>query len=153
MKLSNLFKLFNKDLTKEQKAFLDVVCGGGKWELNSKGEVDVFDGVDMSNMGLPEIPVKFGVVGNSFNCSFNNLTTLKNHPEKIGWFFNIQGNNLSDYFKSINEEDFKYWGIINQGRTLREYPFLINIIKKHTHRVKLEEFLDRIPQTKLYYRD
>jgi hypothetical protein len=145
-------------LTKEQKAFLNKVCFsrriGVKWKLNSNGEVDVVEGkVDMSGMGLTEIPVKFGRVDVNFICSENQLTTLKNCPTSIGGNLLFGKNNLTDYFKSIKEEDFPHWDKLVWGMVLLEYPFLVNIGKKYFDRSNLEFVLDCIPQTKLYYKD
>jgi len=155
MKLSNTFKTFDEILTKEQIEFLDKVCRGRKyWKLNSNGEVDVDGSVNMIEMQLTEIPVKFGRVGNTFDCSHNNLTTLKNYPTEIGWIFSVHGNNLKDYFKSIKEEDFPHWYELNWFMCLSEYPFLINTLKNFFGGGDvLENFLNRVPQTKLYYKD
>jgi hypothetical protein len=141
------------ELTKEQIKFLNFHCTG-KWTLNENGEVDVEGSVWIKNTTLTEIPVKFGGVNKYFSCDNNNLTTLKNLPYYVGdWiFFNIQGNNLTEYFKSIKEEDFPHWGKLLWFPVLKEYPFLVNIGKKYIINA-LKFHLDEIPQTKLYYRD
>jgi hypothetical protein len=168
-------------LTKEQRDFLDAVCGGKyNWELTYEGKVNVKGAVLMSSsgfismgsLGLTEIPVKFGMVYGNFNCSYNKLTTLKNCPDWVdGDFtfsynnistledfpnyirFNVymQKNNLTEYFKNIREEDFKFWGKIRYwGEILKEYPFLINIAKNYMESITLRLYLNEIPQTKLY---
>jgi len=136
-------------LTKEQIEFLDDVCTG-KWILNEDGEVDVDSSVNMIEMQLTEIPVKFGRVEGHFDCSHNNLTTLKNCPDFVGGCFYFYDNNLTDYFKSIKEEDFPHWDKLS-GVILSEYPFLINIGKKYM--IDLKYILNIAPQTKLYYKD
>jgi hypothetical protein len=164
------------ELTEEQIEFLDEVCEGRKyWKLNSKGEVDVDGNVDMTNKNLTEIPVKFGRVEGRFDCSNNNLTTLKNCPTYInggfssfdcggnkltsleycpdsigGSYFRFDINPLTDYFKSIKEEDFLHWDKLLWWEILKEYPYLINIGKKYFNRDELRHHLDNIPQTKLY---
>ena len=75
-------------LTKEQIEFLNKVCDGS-WKLNSNGEVDVYGNVNMRNMNLIEIPVKFGSVWGNFDCyyNYNNLTSLKNAPKSVGGIY------------------------------------------------------------------
>ena len=135
------------ELTKEQIEFLDNVCVGS-WKLNSVGEVDVNGNVYMSSLNLTEIPVKFGSVADSFYCSKNHLTTLKNAPKSIGWHFWCYSNNLTNYFKNIKEEDFLLWDDLYWDDVIREYPFLINICRKY--RKKFKVYLDIYPQTKIY---
>jgi hypothetical protein len=144
-------------LTKEQIEFLDKVCmNKGEWKLNADGEVDVVGGVEVSNMNLTEIPVKFGKVTGFFDCSNNKLTTLKNCPDFVEGSFWCEKNKLTDYFKNIKEEDFKYWGSVQWSTLLKEYPFLINTMKPlfgDNNVDGLRHFLDTFPQTKLYYKD
>jgi hypothetical protein len=166
------------ELTEEQIEFLDKVCFGREkfqsegevwafetgsvknpvkfgrecWELNSNGEVDVDGDVDMSNMNLTEIPVKFGRVEWDFSCANNRLTSLKNCPEFVGGIFNCHSNNLTDYFKSIKEEDFtlSVWLSLYCFDILGEYPFLINIGKKYWKRDELVFYILNNPQIKFY---
>jgi hypothetical protein len=121
-------------LTEEQIKFLDMVCCSREnWTLNKNGEVDVPGGtVNMTNMNLTEIPVKFGV---------------------IGGLLRISGNKLTDYFKSIKEEDFSHWENLDWFAILDEYPFLINTLKNYLDGDGLKDILDFHPLTKIYYRD
>jgi hypothetical protein len=145
-------------LTKEQIDFLDEVCytqgvpiPSRIWILNENGEVDVYGNVSIPNRFIrDEIPVKFGRVTGWFDCTHNNLTTLKNIPNFIGGSFYCLFNNLTDYFKNIKEEDFLYWGKLSWEDALNEYPFLINISKKYVNRYSLEYYLKEFPQTKIY---
>ncbi len=177
------------ELTIEQIEFLNrVVVGFGddgwrngrrlfrsSWKLNNYGRVDTHKSVDMSNMKLTEIPVKFGRVEGYFNCSDNQLTTLKNCPTYVGSDFVCNDNDLTslktpylkfgysfskfyfngnprlnDYFKSIKRKDFKYWGRIEWVYVLKEYPFLINIGKRYLNERNLKYLLERYPHLKLY---
>ena len=159
------------ELTEEQIEFLDNVCdemtltkylGNDKfyevrckshWGLNSDGEVDVFGLVVLKKIKKSEIPVKFGKVDGNFYCSYSNLTTLKNFPKiitPVEQLFDIRGNNLTDYFRNIKDENFPHWDKLVWGMVLLEYPFLVNIGKKYFDRSNLEFVLDCIPQTKLY---
>ncbi len=142
------------ELTKEQIEFLDKFCKD-KWALNSDGKVDVTKSIFINRMEhLTEIPVKFGRVSGYFNCASNNLTTLKNCPDVIdikGVTFNFYNNNLTNYFKSIKEDDFPHWDKLHYDSVIREYPFLINILKKYFNSKNyLEHYITQYPLTKLY---
>ena len=143
------------ELTKEQINFLDYVCDG-TWELNSDGEVDVDGWVDINDTSLTKIPVKFGSVYGTFDCSNNELTTLENCPNYTLNTFSCEGNNLTNYFKNIKEEDFPLWNKLHWGNKwwnggiLKEYPFLINIAKKYLKKTELKWILRNYPQTKIY---
>jgi len=160
------------ELTQEQIEFLDKVSYGD-WTLNSKGEVDVNGSVDIRNMKLTEIPVKFGSVIGYFLCYDNQITTLKNCPNWVGQFsfhsnnitsldyfpdyindfkFYCSNNPLKDYFKNIKEEDFKHWKKMVWKDILKEYPFLINICRKYVNKRKFISLIKEFPKTKLYLR-
>lgn len=174
------------ELTKEQVEFLNKVCScvkgfvGRGWSLNRYDKVDVNGNVDMRDMNLTEIPIKFGKVDYNFDCSENNLTTLKNLPNYIGgvlncsfnnltnldtyhlrfghggyWIppggvFQCYGNPLTEYFKNIKSKDFKHWDKLDWGSIIEEYPFLIKRAKKYSSKNTLKRYLDEFPQTKLY---
>jgi len=169
------------NLTEEQIKFLREVChnhsGNCYWNLNRYGNVDVYGSVDMEGINLTEIPVKFGRVEGGFNCSKNQLTSLKNIPNYISTSFDcshnqltslktpylrfgstfsnitdfrFEGNPLTDYFKITKRRDFKYWNRLDWNSVLSEYPFLINIGKKYFGRNYLKKIVDSHPQTKLY---
>jgi len=144
------------EITNKQIDFLDKVCDVNSWFLNRDGTVNVDVSVNMSNMNLNEIPVKFGRVYGHFNCSNNNLTTLKNIPNYLGYSLKFSGNNLTDYFKNIKEEDFTLWENLNWEEVLQEYPFLINITKNYKTSETLPSIrylISRYSQTKLYLKD
>jgi len=140
------------ELTEDQKVFLDRVCYDRKnWKLNSDGKVDVDGNVNMTEMGLTEIPVKFGKVNGSFYCENNKLTNLKNCPDYIsGVNFYCSLNQLIDYFKNIKEGDFKFWDKLDWYWILNEYPFLINIGLKYMAKVNRYYILRQFPHLKLY---
>ncbi|CAK1332162.1 E3 ubiquitin-protein ligase sspH2 [Burkholderia pseudomallei] len=56
--------------------------------------VDVNTSVSIKGFGLAEIPIKFGRVFGSFDCSENGLKSLKNCPEKIDGAFDCSNNQL-----------------------------------------------------------
>lgn len=150
-------------LTSEQIDFLNEVCKTlykitqfndvySEWTY-SNGKVDVDGNVNMSGFGLTEIPIKFGTVSGCFDCSDNNLTTLKNCPDYIKGDFNIEGNNLTDYFKNLKKEDFPHCeNVKHLSSLLQEYPFLVNVWVKHFRGFNIEYVLSNYPLTKIYYR-
>jgi hypothetical protein len=151
------------ELTEEQIKFLDVGCTNlyklhsmneeilSTWKVdNFKDEVDVNGSVAIQGMNLTELPVRFGVVEGIFNCSDNQLTTLKNCPTSVGEVFSFNNNPLTEYFKSIKEEDFPHWDKLLWDDVLSEYPFLVNIGKKYLGKGSLRFILNKHPLTKLY---
>ena len=66
----------------------------GTYELkdglyNVKGDVDLIKKVE-------KLPVKFGMVTGTFNCSYNMLTSLKGCPKQVGGTFYCYHNNLTN---------------------------------------------------------
>ena len=69
------------------KAWCDEM-GIKNYTINSKGEIDVDGGVDVSYIDFEELPYKFGRVKGSFTISANEeLTSLKNCPDEVGGYF------------------------------------------------------------------
>jgi hypothetical protein len=65
-----------------------------KYYINTDGSVDVNNNVNLYNLELEKLPIKFGKVGKKFNCADNLLTTLKGSPVKIGLDFFCGDNKL-----------------------------------------------------------
>jgi hypothetical protein len=63
--------------------FLLYVSFGHGYDILPDGSVDSTYSVTMDNMGLNVIPVKFRKVNGYFDCSYNQLTTLKNFPDEV----------------------------------------------------------------------
>jgi len=64
------------------------------WSLVD-GLVNVDGGVDLSMMGLTELPLKFGRVTGSFDCAYNKLTSLEGCPRSVGGNFDCEENKLT----------------------------------------------------------
>lgn len=60
------------------------------YKINDDLTVDVDDSVYISNLGLTEIPVQFGVVEGRFICSYNPLKSLKGCPFVVGGRFEAE---------------------------------------------------------------
>jgi hypothetical protein len=159
-------------LTKEQKNFLNKVVSR-TYTLKSEGKIDVDGNVDMTNMNLTKIPVKFGRVDGFFNCQnnnltslegcpdevgagfycrYNNLTSLEFAPSKVGGGFYCYGNNLTECFKNIKEDDFKHWDRLDWSNIIEEYPFLINIAKNYINKEDFIGLIKYSSRIKLYLR-
>jgi hypothetical protein len=86
-------KWFKQEVSEEQG--LNHWCGKGKWTRRADGKVDVKGDVDLSGLGLEELPVKFGKVSGSFYCTENQLTTLEGSPEIVDGNFYCAENKLT----------------------------------------------------------
>jgi hypothetical protein len=96
MKLHELFE--QKVLLEDAVTLPEVMTLGdlkdpktGKYYTS---EVNVIRGVDIKNMQLTALPVKFGKVG-WFNCGRNKLTSLKGSPNSVGSDFYCFDNALT----------------------------------------------------------
>jgi len=80
------------------KIDIDSICTKydiENYTINSDGTVDVDDDVSLNNINLTELPLKFGKVSGYFDCSLNNLTTLKGCPHSVGGNFDCSYNKLT----------------------------------------------------------
>lgn len=78
------------------KSLIDVLCKKYNiinYSLYKDGSINAHDNVDLSNLNLTKIPIKFNIVYGDFNCSFNKLTTLENAPKFVH----------GDFYCSVNE--------------------------------------------------
>src|SRR5574344_797476 len=57
-------------------------------------KVNVIGDVCIQSLGLEEIPITFGKVGGYFDCSFNNISSLKGCPTEVGRGFDCSDNKL-----------------------------------------------------------
>ncbi len=81
--------------------------------------------IDLSNLGLAHIPVKFSKVSGKFNCSGNQLTSLEFAPQMVVGDFNISDNLLTSLrggpevingaYRAANNELTTLTGLSSQG--------------------------------------
>jgi hypothetical protein len=79
-----------------------------KYEIKD-GLVNVKYDVDISDIKLKVIPIKFGIVTGYFVCSSNKLKSLEGCPESVGGYFNCAFNklvNLKGAPKSVGDGFF-----------------------------------------------
>ena len=75
---------------------IDEICkkyGIKNYTINPDGSIDVNDDVDLCFKNLIKLPLKFNKVG-WFDCSDNNLISLKGSPKEVSGFFDCSNNNL-----------------------------------------------------------
>lgn len=70
--------------------------GVSHYQINSDLSVDCYESVSISDMGLNNIPIKFNTINGFFDCSNNNLDSLKNSPVETTGYFNCNENNLTN---------------------------------------------------------
>jgi len=61
------------------------------WSLVD-GLVNVDGDVHLDNIGLTELPLKFGTVTGTFDCRWNNLMSLVGCPNRVGGSFHCSNN-------------------------------------------------------------
>jgi len=72
--------------------------------INDDYTIDVKGNVNLYNKGLDKFPdyIKFGKVGGSFSCSYNQLVSLEGCPDSVGGSFDC-----SDNKKQFSKEEVK----------------------------------------------
>jgi hypothetical protein len=65
------------------------------YTINEDLTVDVNGNVNLARLNLPEIRVQFGMINGNFDCSYNELTTLKGTPYQITGAFDCNKNKLT----------------------------------------------------------
>jgi hypothetical protein len=67
------------------------------YTINTDGTIDVNGNVDLYyKLGdMKKLPVKFGKVSGTFDCSENNLTTVEECPNYLGGYFYCHRNKLT----------------------------------------------------------
>ena len=103
MKYLKLFESFEN---------IDKICriyNIKNYTINTDGSIDVDEDVNLHNLGLEKLPLKFNKVNRWFNCSWNNLTTLEGSPKEINGDFYCDYNKLISFEFSprIIRGDFK----------------------------------------------
>jgi hypothetical protein len=77
---------------------IDKICKKYKiknYTINSDNSVDVDDNVKLRDKDLKSIPLNFNIINGYFDCGYNNLTSLKGCPVRVGSMFSCYGNKLT----------------------------------------------------------
>lgn len=88
--------------------------------------VDIHESISLQEMELTELPFSFGLVAGYFDCSANNLTTLKGCPYLIDGFFDCSNNNLTSLEYGPKEVGSFYNCYNNKITELSHLPRVIN---------------------------
>jgi hypothetical protein len=93
--MSTIFKPITKEEFKERQkeVFIKYLLSQDCYETNKGWNSD--SDLNISNMNLTEIPVKFYKINGNFSCSYNNLTSLKFRPEIVNGNFYCSFNKLT----------------------------------------------------------
>jgi hypothetical protein len=78
---------------------IDEICEKYEIEnytINDDGTIDVNGNVDLDRKYLTELPLRFNKVTGYFDCTKNNLTTLKGSPIWVGGYFYCSENSLTN---------------------------------------------------------
>ena len=63
--------------------------------INTDLSIDVNGGVNLGNLKLTSLPLRFSIVGGDFNCSYNRLTALEGSPMEVVGYFYCSSNQLT----------------------------------------------------------
>ena len=92
MKYLKEFKIF------ESIDDIESICrkyGIKNYTVNDDGSVDVDGNVNLRNLGLTKLPIKFRNVSGDFYCSNNQLISLEGCPQSVGGYFFCDNNQLT----------------------------------------------------------
>ena len=122
------------------------------YSINSDGSIDVVGDVLLCDIYLKEIPLNFNKVSGHFDCSDNELTSLKNCPIEVGEYFNCNNNKLTSLENAPTKSlTFDCFG--NPLKSLYGFKQNYNIlycnnkrklIKKHKRKIKIENLLNKL---------
>jgi len=81
----------------ESNESIDDICEWydiRNYTINSDGTVDVYDSVDIEDLRITKLPLKFGYVSGYFYCGRNRLKSLEGSPKEVGGDFSCDYNQL-----------------------------------------------------------
>ena len=106
--------------------------------INVKGDVD------LSNLNLTKLPIRFGTVSGNFYCHDNNLTTLEGAPEKVGLGFDCSYNMLTSLVGAPKSVGYDFNCEHNDLTSIKGAPKEIGgdfIIRNHNLNVTKDDVL------------
>ena len=118
-------KIYENYHTEKEVAKICKQYGITNWSINQDGLVDVNGDVDLSDIKLTKLPLKFSIVSGYFDCSGNRLTTLEGAPKSVGDNFYCQNNeltNLKGAPESVGAAFFCYGNLLT---TLEGAPYSV----------------------------
>jgi hypothetical protein len=109
----------------ESSENIDSICKKysiENYNINPDGTVDVDGDVDLSDMGLDKLPLKFGYVSGYFYCTWNYLTSLEGSPKEVGETFDCADNGLTSLEGAPRKVGRGFFCNDNQLTSLRGCP-------------------------------
>jgi hypothetical protein len=94
------------------------------YKINPDGTVDVNGDVNLSFKKLTHLPLKFGRVSGSFDCSKNQLISLEGAPSEVYWF-DCSGNQLTSLEGAPLKVSSDFYCFDNQLTTLVGAPRIV----------------------------
>ena len=105
------------------------------YTINQDGSIDVDEPVRLlGRFKLTKIPLKFGKVSRSFDCSYNKLVSLKGSPVETGGSFSCDHNYLTTFiggpkivlgehiwFQENKIKDFNGFPVAPHGNSLKSF--------------------------------
>ena len=92
------------------------------YDFDENGFLNVDEDVVLNFKNLEKLPFKFGTVKGSFDCSYNNLTSLEGAPKEVGGFFNCNKNNLTSLEGAPKEVGGSFYCSDNKLASLKWAP-------------------------------
>ena len=90
--------------------------------INTDLSIDVNGGVNLGNLKLTSLPLRFSIVGGDFNCSYNHLTTLEGGPIEVRGNFYCHHNQLTT-LDGCTREVGGYFSCYNNPVSVIVYKF------------------------------
>ena len=90
--------------------------------INNDLSVDVDGDVNLYNQNLTNIPAKFGNVSGYFDCSYNQLSSLRGALREVGGGFYCTSNKLTSLEGSPREVGGNFWCNKNSLASLKGAP-------------------------------
>ena len=114
-----------KSLAEIKKIVEDLELDFNLVTINNDGSIDYDGDVYIANLSLEKIPLQFNIVNGNFNCSLNELTSLKYVPKQVKGF-NCSDNKLTSLKYAPKECEYFYcWD--NKLTSLKYAPEKCNV--------------------------
>jgi len=111
-----------EELETRRARLVEEALEKGKCTQNSDGIWSCESYVDLSDLYLRKLPVKFKEARGSFDCSHNQLETLEGAPEYVNMNFYCSGNHLTSLEGAPEWVGWRFYCNNNQLQTLEGAP-------------------------------
>jgi len=116
-----------KDYLREKNIWrICMMYGIKNYTINSDNSIDVDGDVNLENKNLVELPLKFNKASGDFDCSSNELSSLKGAPKYVGGSFHCDRNHLTSLKYSPQHINMHFNINYNFIRSLEDMPKQVN---------------------------